>query len=117
MVHTLKWFFNALTPRISPKITASIGKVDPTAVAVRQPTTLCSHSGLLRENIRLSGTSYCSSSAWNSRSHFIYLGLETGYLVCEFPSFLRQSAAFVPSEGKMTVCSQISHYWLRILLN
>jgi len=48
---------------MSPKRTASIGKVDPTAVAARQPTTLCSHSGLLMENIRLSGTSCCSSCA------------------------------------------------------
>jgi hypothetical protein len=62
-VDILKCFLNVLTPRMSPKRTASIGKVDPTAVAVRQPTTLCSNSGLLRENILLSGTSYWSSAA------------------------------------------------------
>jgi len=51
------------TPITSPKRTAYTGKVDPTPVAARQPTTLCIHSGLLRANIRLSGVSYCSSSA------------------------------------------------------
>jgi hypothetical protein len=62
-VHTMKYFFNALTPITSPNRTAYAGKVLPTAVAARQPTTLCSHSGLLRAKIRLSGASYCSFSA------------------------------------------------------
>jgi len=65
----MKYFVNVLTPITSPKRTAYTGKVDPTPVAARQPTTLCIHSGLLRANIRLSGVSYCSSSAYNSRSH------------------------------------------------
>jgi hypothetical protein len=39
----------------------------------------------------------------------MYLGLETGYLVCEFPSFLWQSAAIVPSEEEMTAFLQISN--------
>jgi hypothetical protein len=62
-VNTMKYFFTALTPTTSPNRTAYAGKVLPTIVAARQPTTLCSHSGLLREKIRLSGASYCSSSA------------------------------------------------------
>jgi hypothetical protein len=39
----------------------------------------------------------------------MYLNLETGHLICEFPSFLWQSAANVPSEEEMTAFLQISH--------
>jgi hypothetical protein len=62
-VQTMKSFFTVHTPITSPNRTANAGKVHPMAVAARQPTIMCSHSGLLKPKIRLSAASYCSSSA------------------------------------------------------
>jgi hypothetical protein len=55
--------FVVLTPITSPNRTAYTGKEHPTAVAARQLTIMCSHSGLLKPKIRLSFASYGSSSS------------------------------------------------------